>query len=730
MLVCSMVLAAALNLVPGEFDVVIAPKAPGAVRFAAEELTNFLSRAMGAPVPCREALELRRTSIVLGVNELSQDAGVDIASLAADGYRMKTKGNALYIAGRDYNRGITVSKNIWFLRGTLNGVYAFLEDFVGCRFYFPDELGEIVPHRDAIAVPELDKSDAPAMEERRYTVHHHADKWFAPEDPNMNRRINLNFLRLRLGSKQLISCHGLRQFKYVRRFAKDHPEYFCLQKNGERYLIDTEKKPFSKNGKLCYTSGVREEIYQDVKAYLTGQPPQSRGLDKWVSHMCWDNLYIGVHPEDGFWPCQCANCQAAYKKGDPSYASELIWGLTKEIAERLKAEGIPAILLQSAYSVWKRPPDFDLPPNISIDVATYGPWATKSDEELEKDLAKLRVWFEKVGHGLLNWTYPGKYGNFNTPRNEDVPQVTPHAYAKYYKAAAKYITGPNSGSYPETWTDRWMFDMLNYYVFSRLAWDPSVDVDAILDEHYRLMYGAAAPQMKEFFEILEDTWMNRILGKTVDTAVGPETITPSEVRIWTEIYSPARLAELAKIFEKAAAAVPAGSMEAKRIALMKCEFLDRMTARGRQVVDELSVEREKARRAANPPRSLIAGFKPVTVSADLSMTNKPFHAVKYPLDLKPGRNYRISYFVKGEKIAPYARRGGAQAIVWFNEAADKGKATPRIGFDGTFDWLHNAFEFRVPELKKDFKPELDLRLFQATGTATFDGLIVEEITPK
>ena len=86
--------------------------------------------------------------------------------------------------------------------------------------------------------------------------------------------------------------------------------------------------------------------------------------------------------------------------------------------------------------------------------------------------------------------------------------------------------------------------------------------------------------------------------------------------------------------------------------------------------------------------------------------------------------------MKGEKIAPYARRGGAQAVVWFNEAVDKGLVTPRIGFDGTFDWLHNAFEFRVPGFKKDFKPELDLRLFQATGTATFDGLIVEEITPK
>ena len=724
-----LMLAAALNLAPGEFDVVVAPNAPGAVQLAAEEMTNFLSRALGAPVPCRKARELRRTSIVLGTNELSRAAGVDISSLRPDGYLLKTKGNALYIAGHDDHYTLRhVRSSLWFRRGTLNGVYAFLEDFAGCRFYFPGELGEIVPRCGAIAVPELDRRDNPAMEERCYAYHSAGDWFDGTLDPKeIGLLKNRNVLRLRLASRKIISCHGLRSFKYVRRFAKDHPEYFCLQKNGERYLIDTEQKPYSRNGKLCFTSGIREEIYQDVKAYLTGRPPESRGLDRWRG-TCWDNLYVGVHPEDGYWPCQCANCQKAYRQGDPSYASELIWGFTKEIADRLKAEGIPAVLLQSAYSAWSRVPDIDLPPNILLDVATRGPWATGSDEALKKDLAKLKAWTDKVGHSVLNWTYPGKYGNANTPRNEDVPQVTPHAYAKYYKAVAKYISGPDSGSYAETCTDRWMFDMLNVYVFSRLAWDPYVDVDAILDEHYRLMYGAAAPQMKKFFEILEMTWMKRIQGKTVDTPIGPVTLTPSEIRIWTDVYSPARLKGLSGLFARAAAAVPPDSLEAKRIAFMKREFLDRMTAHGAKVVEGLSVEKEKARRAANPPKSILPDFKPVTIAVELSMTNKPFYAIKHPVSLRPGHSYRLSYFVKGENLAPYAKRGGAQAVVWFNETEDEGKSAPRIGFDGTFDWIHHSFEFYVPKQRKtEFRPEIDVRVFQATGTAHFDGLILEEV---
>jgi len=91
---------------------------------------------------------------------------------------------------------------------------------------------------------------------------------------------------------------------------------------------------------------------------------------------------------------------------------------------------------------------------------------------------------------------------------------------------------------------RFLFDALNVYVFSRVAWDPAVDVDAILDEHYRLMYGAAAKDMQSMFEAFEDIWLGRVCGRIVHTSLGPKTITPKDSEIWTDIYSPAKIGGL------------------------------------------------------------------------------------------------------------------------------------------------------------------------------------------
>ena len=730
--------AAVSTLVAGirfdaSMEVAIAPKASGPVQLAAQEMTNFLSRAFGRKVPIVHKLNPAKATIVLGTNAWSKAAGIDISKLRRDGYVFKTSGNALYIAGKDSAHSIGYCYgNISFDRGTLMGTYAFLEKFAGCRFYFPGELGEIVPRRDSVSVPsDLDASDAPAFAERKYS-YHNAGAWFDEtcDDRESSRLKRLNVLRLRLASRNYITCHGLRFFRYGHRFKETHPEYFMLQKDGTRYLYDTEKSPYYKNCRLCFSNpGLRETIYQDVKAYVSGLPPESRGLDKWNRLGMWDNKYVGVQPEDGWQPCQCERCKAAYRSDlGNSFATDLIWGLTKDIAERLTAEGLDAVLMQSSYSAWNEPPDFELPPNLMIDIATTGPWAIRKPDAMKRQLAKLEKWTKKLGHAVFNWTYAGKFAclNLNLPA---IPQITPRAWGAYYKIAAPYLAGEFAGTYGETTTDRFLFDALNVYVFSRVAWNPSVDVDAILDEHYRLMYGAAAKDIQSIFEQLEDIWLDRICGNTVNTSVGPKNLTPSEFEIWTDIYSPAKVEALLAKADSAAAKVATDSIESRRIALVRTEILERLARHSREYVENLSVEREKSSRASRNLVNLVDGFKPVTITVDSTMTNKPFHCVKYPLpQVKQGHRYRVSFFAKGEDVRPYASRGGVQGVAWADESADAGKSFPVAGAAGTFDWAHFEHVYYVPKTGiENFKPEVDLRLYFATGTAHFDGLLVEEV---
>ena len=56
------------------------------------------------------------------------------------------------------------------VRGTVYGVFTFLEDYLGCRFYAPEI--EIVPERDRIEIPDIDDIQTPDFEYRMVTYMH------------------------------------------------------------------------------------------------------------------------------------------------------------------------------------------------------------------------------------------------------------------------------------------------------------------------------------------------------------------------------------------------------------------------------------------------------------------------------------------------------------------------------------------------------------------------------
>lgn len=96
-------------LEPGRVEVVIEKKAKKPVAYAAEELTNFLSRALGAAVPVRtrerskkaEVCAGRTVEIVLGETAAAKAAGIDVSEKPRDTFVIKTAGNRVFIVGRD-----------------------------------------------------------------------------------------------------------------------------------------------------------------------------------------------------------------------------------------------------------------------------------------------------------------------------------------------------------------------------------------------------------------------------------------------------------------------------------------------------------------------------------------------------------------------------------------------------------------------------------------------------
>ena len=263
------------------------------VRYAADELQRVLTGTLGrkpdiASQPSADALQL-----VLGCGPSAREAGLDIGKLPADGYYIRRAGKRIFLAGKDDPKADPRARKYMenYDRGTLNAVYDFLERFAGVRFYFPHEYGTVIPVRGSLKLPEkINILERPDLSNRTWAVRGQGK---LPPDNVRPDIFSRSMLQLRFRARPYGQSNSLNHFNFLERFGKTHPEYFALMENGKRF---TDPK-LQHTGQLCFESGIREEIYQDIKAYLTGKPASSRGMKKWDVN-AFSPGYVTVCPQD------------------------------------------------------------------------------------------------------------------------------------------------------------------------------------------------------------------------------------------------------------------------------------------------------------------------------------------------------------------------------------------------------------------------------------------------
>ena len=574
-------------------EIVVREGAPSATRLAAEELNFFLKGVLGAPLPVVTRWTSGKTAIVLGAGGGSPGRlappcghaghvplpGESVGSALRadrDGYVIEACSNVVCIVGNDDDppdpaaTAALPDEAPWqpcFRRGTLFGVYAFLERFAGVRMYFPGELGTCFGAGGTrscasdsgkrhscrfIAVPEGRIEEAPAFSVRRYG---YADGPVAKEllgDMDETAFKRLNWYRLRMETFHLRCCHG----------AKTH----CLSP-------ETWDAIYTNACAVLAAVALRTEDKGRKTADLGRWTLDVERLPRRGYQLSTTNYQIiDAMPKDGFtWarhcPCDWCAKNIPFSRTDTGFATDLVWRRTAELANRLAARFPHARVSQMSYIPYVRIPTNDIPGNVDVFVARRGPWA-EGTAIGEREKSEVRGWHAKLGRKVSLWNYPDKVDCWNLEM-KDIPQLAPRAWARYYRAVAPHVTG----AFAESESDRWIYNYLNYYVFSRVCWNPDADVEAILAEHHRLMFGAAAQEMAEFLDTLEACWM-KVVAHPFDTPLGPGVCkAPTEEELCAEIYSPEVRTRLDALLRAATAKVAAGSLEARRIALFRREFL-------------------------------------------------------------------------------------------------------------------------------------------------------------
>jgi len=779
------------RLLPGATEVVVAADAPKTVRFAADEMTNLLSLAFGQSVPVVTNPTDGRAGVYLGSNVWTRAAGIDTAALKRDAFSIVVRDGNVYIAGRDspqaniYNSVNANWAGTWDLlheRATVFGVYEFLERHAGVRLYFPGELGTIVSRASALTVPEGTLAVEPDFAARNYSWFDDG-VYFAGDD--RERKVStprkLQYVRNRMQTFLIPCCHGTGGFRIQHRFAKEHPEYMLLfSRDGKKLERDVDPKETRHHpGQLCHSSAVYDELFEDICSYARGEDPSVRGMGSWKNDgskeqdwaiTTFRRPYVDIMPQDGMQACKCANCQATYNTNECHYATELVWGRTVELANRLKKAGVNDIrLTQMAYTPYRRIPDFDIPDNVDVMVAEGGPWNLPQTNEIARQYGEIRGWAEKLGRPVWIWTYPCKSGRMCLP---NIPSLTPRAWGLYYQRAAKWIFG----AYANSDCDRAFYNYLSYYVFGKVCWNTKVDVDALLAEYYQLMFGPAAKDMAAFSDDVERIWLSEVSGKTIETPVGPQNVAPSPHDLYVRIYSEKTLARWDAWLKEAEAKVDVGSLESRRIALYRQEIYEPLDKASRAYRAEISVESELARRAAHPERRNLlvnADFTQTCpcaskrhfgifqsgpgpswrggwIGGENGVTRVSFHddapkgvggrVVRIVGDpagvvvlnnyfaqingrLKPGGKYRISFFVRLTDVVPVKRQSGAGVRAW----SDHNHFFPHNYLTGTTDWIAQSFEFTAGPKSAACESGLEIFLRFSTGRVEYAGLRLEEL---
>ena len=553
-------------------EILLSPKACRTVRYAASELASFLSQIIGDKVQIVPKPTGKKTVFVLGA-EGAKLVKADLNKIDRDGFIIKSAGSRIIIAGTDDVKGNPAARFDALERGTLNGVYEFLERFGGVRFYFPGNMGTVVPRKAEWTIGSIDLADRPDNQHRRtYCVGVKAlgvPGLVTPGGMNEKELKRLSGLRIRESTLHIPNCHGLRGLQLVKRFAKSRPDFFALRSDGTRHDGSRIIRKDDADGQLCFTNeDLKKVVYEDAKAYFTGKAPSTRNLFRWHKNF-FNGPFFNIMPNDALYPCRCANCVKARKDGADRQVtrqatSDHIWKFKTDIARKLQQENIPGYCTMMAYGAYRPIPSFDIPSNIIVMLALTGPWKELNTRVQARDIELLKAWQKKLNAKSYLWTYTTKIGN-GIPA---VPSFTPRAVGSFFKKAAPY----SFGAFLEAEVDYWMFNSMNFYVFGKVLWNTDTDVEALFREHFQLMYGSAAKEMAEIYASIERHWLKDIMANIKETPVGPQAVLPSQFEIWGRIYGPAEIKRIEGLFDKAEKVTAEDKMANKRVKFMRKEL--------------------------------------------------------------------------------------------------------------------------------------------------------------
>lgn len=462
-----------------EAVIVVGHKPTPEISLAAGELRKLVKEISGTELDILDTIDevacSGKTKIYLGESFAGLFPNVDLTRCRKDGYWIKSGDDSLLIAGPTPI-------------GTEFGIYGFLQDYLGVRWFLPGPDGTFIPKSATLTLPPIDKVDNPTFLSRSYSSPTLWGK--GSSHPAANRMDQAWYRHNRMLARYHCS-HNIGKIIKPSLYGERHPEYFPFR-GGERRVPKTDRpvgfQPCMTNPKVISLCAEAATTYFDDN-------PDTMAL----------SYSIGVNDWGGY--CECDECLKANggppkpnSRGLPNF-SNLAFQFGNRVAAELPKRHKNKLVGMLAYAnIRDCPDDMKIHPNLALQrVAAFNCYFNPDDRRDMEATAKFARECENFS------VYDYLYGSgYSTPQ---LPLGLLEEYVNFL--ADLNAKGWNSEIY-----SNWSVDGIKYYLLSRKLWNPKLRIQDLLEEFCRDMFGLAAKDMIEFYRICQERW---------ETQKGPTT---------------------------------------------------------------------------------------------------------------------------------------------------------------------------------------------------------------
>lgn len=479
---------------------VVATVTNSAVHALGNEIAYHLSKMTGAKVPVVKSLAYlkpNQPAIVLGDRLTCKDFGVDGASLRLGNAILKAKGNRLLVYGRGSGQAYAAT---------------YLLEALGCRYLWPGKTGKVIPKRAEIVLPDLSLDYVPEFKIRGlrdFPVSYAASegpsglKAFWGIDPKEFQGVYAEGIRDAKGNRDFWRWHGVNDTRdvegfyswghyygdYWQKYGKDHPDWFALQVNGsrEQELADRPERPA-----LCLSNrGLVEQVAKDAVSAFKAEPSRAS------FSLC---LPDGGHAAQ----CMCEACRRldpvnapkiGFHIGSPwwrtfPYVSltDRVMTFNNAVAEIVAKECPGKKLSCYIYSIYEKPP-MTVKPHPSLTLLSCAGSIWNDDAK-----SNIAVWSQMASEIL--WR-PNTLFAFSVS--------APQNYARQlFEDMETFKVNNVIGTDFDCVNAQFANKGLVFYMISRAERNPDrLGYDDIFDDYCTCGFGAAAAEVKAYFEALE-----------------------------------------------------------------------------------------------------------------------------------------------------------------------------------------------------------------------------------